>query len=149
MKHHVTLTITSLLSILLFSLHWADEVARGIEPGTLSALWGLLILAVWLCGTMVLAERRAGLVIILLGAILASGVPVLHMQGAGLVGGRIGNAASTGGRFFWVWTNIALGASGMLSVVLSTRALWSLRTHRSRLNSTSERMNPKPGHPPD
>ena len=25
----------------------------------------------------------------------------------------------------WVWTNIALGASGMLSVVLSVRALWS------------------------
>jgi hypothetical protein len=29
--------------------------------------------------------------------------------------------------FFWVWTNIALGANGMLSLVLSVRALWSLR----------------------
>jgi len=125
MKHHVTLTVSSLLSIVLFSLHWAHEVARGIEPGTLSASGGLLILAVWLCGTLVLAERRTGLVIIFLGAILASGVPVLHMQGAGLVGGRIGNGASTAERFFWVWTNIALGASGMLSVVLSARALWS------------------------
>ena len=44
MKHQVTLTITSLLSILLFSLHWADEVARGIEPGTVAAFGGLLIL---------------------------------------------------------------------------------------------------------
>jgi hypothetical protein len=125
MKQHVTLTISSLLSILLFSLHWADEVARGIEPGTVSAFGGLLILAVWLCGTLVLAERRWGLVIILLGAILASGVPVLHMQGRGLVGGRI--PANSSGALFWVWTNIALGASGMLSFVLSTRALWSLR----------------------
>ena len=124
------LTISSLLSILLFSLHWAHEVARGIEPGTLAASGGLLILAVWLCGTLVLAERRTGLVIIFLGAILASGVPVLHMQGAGLVGGRIGTGASTAERFFWVWTNIALGASGMLSVVLSARALWILRRPR-------------------
>lgn len=125
MKHQVTLTISSLLSILLFSLHWADEVARGIEPGTLSAFGGLLILAVWLCGTLVFADRRWGLVIVLLGAILASGVPVLHMQGTGLVGRRI--AANSSGALLWVWTNIALGASGMLSLVLSVRALWSLR----------------------
>jgi hypothetical protein len=85
MKHRVTLTIMSLLSILLFSLHWADEVARGLEPGTVSAAGGLLILAVWLSATLVFPERRWGLVIILLGSILASGVPVLHMQGRGLV----------------------------------------------------------------
>ena len=34
---------------------------------------------------------------------------------------------------FWVWTLIALGASGMLSVVLSARALWSLRRGRRDL----------------
>jgi hypothetical protein len=32
--------------------------------------------------------------------------------------------------FFWVWTNIALGVTGMLSLVLSVRALWSLRSGR-------------------
>ena len=128
MNHQVTLAISSLLSILLFSLHWADEVARGLEPGTVSAFGGLLILAVWLCATLVLAERRSGLLLILLGAILASGVPVLHMQGRGLVGGRI--AANSSGALFWVWTNIALGASGMLSFVLAARALWSLRSQK-------------------
>ena len=130
MNHRVTLTISSLLSILLFSLHWAHEIARGTEPGTLSGFGGLLILAVWLCGTLVFAERRWGLVLVLLGAILASGVPVLHMRGAGLVGGRIANASGFLGIFFWVWTNIALGASGMLSAVLSARALWGLRRGR-------------------
>ena len=130
MKHTVTLTITSLLSILLFSLHWADEVARGFEPGTISAFGGLLILAVWLCGTLVLAERRSGLLLILLGAILASGVPVLHMQGRGLIGGRI--AANSSGALLWVWTNIALGASGMLSFVLSARGLWNMRRGQPR-----------------
>jgi hypothetical protein len=125
MKHHTTLTTSSLLSILLFSLHWADEVARGMEPGTSAAIGGLIILAVWLCATLMLADRRWGLVIILLGAILAAGVPVLHMQGKGLIGGRI--AANSSGALFWVWTLIALNATGMLSVVLSVRALWSLR----------------------
>jgi hypothetical protein len=124
MKQASTLTITSLLSILFFSFHWADEVARGLEPGTLSAVGGLLILAVWLSATLVFAERRLGLVLILLGSILASGVPVLHMMGRGLVGGRYANTSAI---FFWVWTNIALGVCGLLSLVLSARALWSLR----------------------
>jgi hypothetical protein len=126
MKHRVTLTIMSLLSILLFSLHWADEVARGLEPGTVSAAGGLLILSVWLSATLVFSERRWGLVIILLGSIIASGVPVLHMQGRGLVLGRYGTA-NANAMFFWVWTNIALGASGMLSLVLSVYELWISR----------------------
>jgi hypothetical protein len=130
MKQNVTLTISSLLSILLFSLHWADEVARGMESGNISAFGGLLILAVWLCATLVFTEWRSGLVLMLLGSILASGVPVLHMQGKGLIGGRI--APNSSGALFWVWTNIALGASGMLSFVLSLRGLWSLRRGQPR-----------------
>jgi hypothetical protein len=125
MKPQLALTTSSLLSIVFFSLHWADEIARGTEPGTLAASGGLLILAVWLCGTLVFPEKRWGLIIMLVGAILASGVPVLHMSGNGLVAGRIGTMAGPAGRFFWVWTNIALGASGMLSLVLAARALWT------------------------
>jgi len=126
MRDHVTLTITSLLSIVLFSLHWADEVARGIEPGTTSAVGGLLILFVWLYATLVIGDRRSGLVLLLLGSLLAAGVPILHMQGAGWVGGRIGPNSS--GALFWVWTLVALGASGMLSLALSVRRLWRLST---------------------
>ena len=125
MKHNVMLSITSLLSILFFSFHWADEVARGIEPGTVSAIGGLAILAVWICGTLVFAGRRSGLIIILLGSILGTGVPILHMQGAGLVGGRI--AANSSGALFWVWTLIALSMTATVSVILSVRGLWSLR----------------------
>jgi len=117
------LTVASMLSVLFFSLHWADEIARGIEPGTINAAGGFAILFVWLYATLVLADRRLGLVIILLGSLMASGVPLLHMSGAGLVGKRI--APNTDGAFFWVWTNIALGASGMIAFALSVRALWS------------------------
>jgi hypothetical protein len=129
-----TLRITSLLSILLFSLHWADEIARGIEPGTIDRTWGgLLILFIWLYGALVIAERRLGLVIILLGSLLSSGVPVLHMQGRGLVGGRI--AVDSSGALFWVWTNIALGAIGTISLALSVRALWNFKARQAPLRT--------------
>jgi hypothetical protein len=129
MKHKVTLTITSLLSILLFASHWVDEVARGMEPGGVSGLLGVLILVVWLYGTLVLAERRSGYIIMLLGSIFGLGVLVLHMRGGGLVGGRIANSS---GVFFWVWTLIALGVSSAFSGILSARGLWSLQWGRSR-----------------
>jgi hypothetical protein len=32
MKHNTVLTITSLLSILLFSFHLSDDIVRGFEP---------------------------------------------------------------------------------------------------------------------
>ena len=128
MKRNITLTVTSLLAILFFSLHWADEVARGLEPGTLSAAGGFVILGVWLSATLAFGERRWGIVLMLLGAILASGVPLLHMQGKGLVEGRYGANSVL---FFWVWTNIALGASGIISAVLAARALWTFNKDRA------------------
>jgi hypothetical protein len=134
MKHHVTLTITSLLSILLFAFHWVDEVARGMEPGGLSALGGVVILVVWLYGTLVLAERRLGHIIMLLGSILGSGALVLHMRGAGLVSSRIANSGRV---FFWVWTLIALGVTSTFSGILSARGLWSLQRGQSRRSVSS------------
>ena len=116
MKHTVTLTITSLLSILLMAFHLTDDIVRGMEPGGVSTFVGVIILVVWLYGTLVLAERRSGYVIVLLGSILGSGVPVVHVTGAGLVGGRIANSS---GVFFWVWTLIALGVTALFSVILS------------------------------
>ena len=129
MKHNVTLTITSLLSMLFFVFHWADDILRGFAPGGVSSLGGVLILVVWLYGTLVLADRRAGHVIMLLGSLGALGVLVLHMSGAGLVGGRIVNS---NGIFFWVWTLLALGVTGAFSAILSTLGLWSLRRGQSR-----------------
>ena len=38
MKHSVMLTIASLLSILFFTFHLADDIVRGFEPGGLSNL---------------------------------------------------------------------------------------------------------------
>lgn len=132
MKHQVTLTITSLLSILLFSFHWADDVARGIAPGGLSGLFGVLILVVWLYGTLVLTDRRSGHVIMLLGSILGLVALVLHMRGAGLVGGRI---AHSSGVLFWVWTLLALGGNSTFCAILAARGLWNLQRSESRYSN--------------
>ena len=132
MTPHRTLTIASMLSIVLFSLHWSDEIARGLERGTIDSTWGgFAILFVWLYGTLAIGERRAGLVIMLVGAVLAAIVPVLHMQGNGVVGGRIPVGSS--GALFWVWTNVALGASGLLSLALAARELWTFKSRRTGL----------------
>ena len=128
-KHQVTLTITSLLSILFFALHWADDIVRGMSPGGVSGLGGVLILAVWLYGALLLGERRSGYVIMLLGSIGGLGILVIHMRGAGLVGGRIANSS---GVFFWVWTLIALGVTSTISIILSARGLWGLQRSHSR-----------------
>ena len=120
MKQNVVLTISSLLSILFVTLHVADDIVRGMEPGTLFDLITLPILAVWLYGTLVLAGKRSGYVIILLASLLGLLVPVIHMEGAG-VGGAI---AKSSGAFFFIWTLLALGVTALFSVILSVRGLW-------------------------
>src|SRR5215469_14515962 len=113
------LIIASLLSILFVTLHTAGDIVRGMEPGTLFDLIVVPILVVWLYGTLVLAGKRSGYVIILLASLLGLLVPVIHMKGAG-VGGAI--AKSSGG-FFFIWTLLALGVTALFSVILSVRGL--------------------------
>ena len=126
MKHSVMLTVASLLSVLFFTLHLTDDIVRGMEPGGLSNLiGGVLISVVWLYGTLVLAERRSGYILLLLESLLGLAIPVIHMKGKG-VGVASGIANSSGG-FFFVWILIALGVTALFSVILSARGLWSLR----------------------
>ena len=130
MKHNVMLTITSLLSILFLTFHLTDDIIRGFEKGGVSNLTAVPILVVWLYATLVLAERRSGYVIILLGSLLGSGMPVIHFMGKGVgLASRIGN---TSGAFFFVWTLIALGVTALFSVILSVRGLWSPQWGQSR-----------------
>ncbi len=106
----------------MFTFHLTDDIVHGFEPGGLNNLiGGTAIIVVLLFGTLVLTERLAGYIITLLGGILAFGVAVIHMKGAG-VGGEF---AKSGGAFFFIWTLLALGVTGFFTVVLSVRGLWS------------------------
>ena len=125
MKPSVMLTVTSLLSILLLSLHIAEDIVLGFSGGGLTNLFGIAILVVYLCGALLLSERRSGLIIVLVGSLLTVVVPVIHMTGAGV------GVKRSAGAFFFVWTLYALGVIGTFGVILSARALWSTRAVRS------------------
>jgi len=126
MKHSVLLTIASLLSILLLTLHITDDIVRGISKAESSNI-ALLVLVVLLYGTLVLPERRSGHVIMLLVGLLAAAMPVMHMMGA-----HYGEIAKSPGGFFFVWTHGALGGLGGFTFVLSARGLWGLRRGQPR-----------------
>ena len=129
MTEKATLIIASLVTMLLLMFHLTDDIVRGFEAGRMSTMIGVLILVVWVYAALVMTERRSGYVILLVLSILGSGVPVIHMRGAGLAGGRIANSS---GAFFFVWTLIALGVTAIFSAILSARGLWGLRRNPSR-----------------
>jgi hypothetical protein len=127
MKENTLLTIASLLTILFGTFHLADDIARGMSPGGLPNLLAVVICVVWLYGTLVLAERRSGYIIMLLLSLLSIGIPVIHMRGPG-----IGFGTHRSGGFFFAWTLLALGVTALFSVILSVRGLRSLRRSQSQ-----------------
>lgn len=124
MKRTLVLPVTSLLSILLASFHLVDDVVYGSEKGVASNVLIVVILAVWLYGTLVLPQRPAGHVIMLVGSLLGLTIFVTHLTGTGgLTGIEIGKLS---GAFFFVWTLVALAVFSLLSLTLSAQGLWSL-----------------------
>ncbi len=133
MKHNVMLTIASLLSVLLLTLHTADDIVRGFEKGGPSNLGTIPIAVTWLYGTLVLSERRSGYVIIILASLLGTLMSGIHfMNAGGVVGGGI---AKSSGALFFVWTQIALGVSSVFSIILSARGLWRGKLGRADTDS--------------
>lgn len=127
MKPNVMLTIASLLSLLLFTFHMTDDVLLQVE-GAVKYPIPVVIFIVWLYGTLMLSDRVAGYVIMLLGGLVAAGMIVIHSK-AGVV--------HKSGGFFFVWTMFALSTTGWFTAILSTRGLWvKLRARRSGLTTT-------------
>jgi uncharacterized membrane protein YeaQ/YmgE (transglycosylase-associated protein family) len=127
MKRSVILTIASLLSILLLLFHLTDDLVRGISRVGPLNLVIVPVVAGWLYGTMVLAERRSGYIINLLGGIIALAMPVVHLRSAGPY-----NFLKTSGSFFFLWTLLTLGVTGLFSIILSVRGLWNPQWGQSR-----------------
>ena len=140
MKNTLLLTIMSLLSILFMTFHLADDTLRA-KVGTAEAGGATLIvvpiLVVWLYGTLVLAERRSGHIIMLIGALLAMGMPVVHVM-LGPAGVFSGQLVKSSGGFLFVWTLHAMGVTAMFSLILSARGLWSLQRDQRKRNIPSK-----------
>jgi hypothetical protein len=129
MKQTAMLTTASLLTILLMMFHMASDIVFKMSPPGLLNLFVVFFFVVMLCGTLLLAGRRAGYIIIIFGSVLGLVIPVIHMKGTrGLIGGEIGNSSEA---FFFVWVLLALGVTATFSIILSARALWSLPWRRS------------------
>jgi len=126
MTHKRMLVGTSLLSVLLLSFHLAQDALHA-RPGSVEAgpgnLTAILILIVLLSGPALLAERRSGRVIMLLLALFAMGMPVLHFMGAR-------DWSKRSGALFFVWCLIALGVNGAFSLILGLSELRRLWTER-------------------
>jgi hypothetical protein len=122
-----TLTIASLLSIILVPLHIGGDVALGLDRGGSGLVTVVVpILLVLACGTLLLGERRSGHIIMFLGGLAALAMPIIHRNNAFTPA----IARSPGGLLF-IWTLIALGVTGGLSVILSARGLWILRSRKT------------------
>src|SRR5438270_10884032 len=133
MKHNLTLTIMSFLSILFMTFHMTQDTLHaklGNPEAGGSTLVVVPILVVWLYGTLMLTERRSGYIIMLIGSLLAMGMPVIHVIGPSGIFTR--EMAKYSGAFLFFWTFFVLGVTGMFSFILSLRGLWSLQRGQSR-----------------
>jgi hypothetical protein len=128
-KQSTLLTVTSLLTILFLTIHMTSDFLH--DAGELSLQWVLiaaLILTVLLWGTLVLAERRTGHVIMLFGSLFALGMPVIHLKRATGVADALARPDAS----FFVWILLALGVTGLFSALLSVRGLVNLQRGRPR-----------------
>lgn len=122
-----TQTVASLLSIILLPFHVGGDVALGFDRGGSGFAFVVVpVLLVVACGTLLLAERRAGHVIMLLGGLAALAMPIIHRNN-----GFTPAVAKAPGGLFFIWTLVALGVTGGLAMILSARGLWHLRSRKA------------------
>jgi len=133
MKNNHILIIASLLSILWTTLHLTSDTVHaraGTPEAGGSTLVAVPVLAIWLCGTLLLSERRLGLVIMLVGSVLTLGMPIIHVMAPG--GMFHGAIAKSNPAFLFVWTLHAMGLLGIFSFILAVRGLWEMRRGQPR-----------------
>ena len=114
------LTITSLISILLLTFHFTDDMVHGLDTPGPASLVGIAIVVVFSIGPLLLREHLIGRILIMLGAIGAVGMPVLHMQGKSFP-----DIVRGSGGFFFFWTLVMLGVLGSLSLILVLLEFWN------------------------
>ncbi len=115
------LTATSLISILLLTLHFTDDMVHGLDTPGPASLIGIAIVVIFSIGPLLLRTNLAGRILILLGAIGAVGMPILHFQGRSFP-----EIVRGSGGFFFFWTLLMLGVIGTLSLIMVLLEFWDL-----------------------
>ena len=133
MKHDTTLTVTSLLAVLLFTLHLASDVVLGKDEFDRGMWIGVLLLAAWLYGAVALRGRVSGYVVLMLFSLLGMAVVALHTPAAGMSAEFVRSP----GAYLFIWTLLALGATAAVSFVLCVQGLWSRRRQTAVVSAHS------------
>lgn len=126
MKPSALLTVASLLSLLLLIVHLTGDVLLQAE-GHVKYPIPVVVFVVWLYGTLMLSDRVAGYIIMLLGGVIAAGMIVIHSRDF---------VVRQSGGFYFVFTMFALSATGWFTAILAARGLWlRFRGRRAALYS--------------
>ena len=132
MKNSTMLTIVALLNFFLLTGHIAGDIVYGWEPGKLTNLVvTVLVSGVWISAAILLAGRRSGYIILLVGSLLGLFVPYVHMSGVKGVG-VASRLAGHQGHLLFVWSLLTIAELSLFSVILCVRGLWSLPWRKSR-----------------
>ena len=127
MPNNLMLRNTSLLLLLLLTLHVVDDVVHGFDSAGLLNMIGIVALGLLLYGTLVLHERVSGHIVMLFIALFSALMPIVHLRSA-----RINETVQASGGFFFIWTLWALGGVGIFGIILATQGLLNLRRNRRR-----------------
>jgi hypothetical protein len=122
MKPNELLTATSLVSLVLLSVHVSDDIAHGFDSAGLMNFTAIVVLAGFLYAILLHGDRLAGRIVMLLTAILAAGMPLIHLRSV-----RINEIAQAPGGMFFIWTLWALGVTGLLGLALLIREVLTRR----------------------
>jgi hypothetical protein len=127
MANNLMLRNTSLLLMLLLTLHVVDDVVHGFDSAGLASMIAIVFLGLLIYGTMVLHERVSGHIAMLFIALFSALMPVIHLRSA-----RINETAQASGGFFFLWTLWALGGVGIFGMILAVQGLLNLRRNKRK-----------------
>jgi hypothetical protein len=127
MANNLMLRNTSVLLLLLLTLHVVDDVVHGFDSAGLASMIAIVVVGFLIYGTLVLHERVSGHIVMLFIALFSVLMPVIHLRSA-----RINETAQASGGFFFLWTLWALGGIGIFGMVLAIQGLLNLRRNSQR-----------------
>ena len=127
MTDNLMLRNTSLLLLLLLTLHVVDDIVHGFDSAGLINMIGIAALGLLIYGTLVLHERVSGHIVMLFVALFSVLMPVIHLRSA-----RINETAQASGGFFFIWMLWILGVVGICGIILVIQGLLNLRQNRRR-----------------
>jgi hypothetical protein len=123
MNHHRLLTLLSVFAMALLAVHLADDFILGFDKSVLASPYPIGIWVVWLWGLVLWRDRLGGRIILLLGGLMALGMPIIHIHGRGFGDDFVHSGAAL--RFIWIL--YTLGAIGPLMIILAVKEIVSGR----------------------